>query len=399
MTRSDHFHRRDASVLYALAAVVVSVISARAVDAFVTQGIHSRPTTFVSTSAVTSLWATTPKSSLKEEGDIFESPIDALLADEVSTLTLLEHVNLNVPSQEHAVPFYFGVLGMGVDPRRAANLVSGEGTIWANCGASQFHLPYGETAQVLPGHVGLRYDSLEPLKARLESNQFETHIGSYTIVDPNQIQVSDVYGNIFMCRASLENAASGTGLVDTVRQPIVGTISEEFPTVASAYGREETECRGIDYVEFPCPMDTAKKIAECYDCVLDAPTTVLGEDDDPKVALVGFGTIPVDTGRASQYLIFRETLEELDPYDGHHVGLYVGQSVADFEHAFTNAIQAHMVWVNPRFKDQTATLQGAKTWRQFRFLHLTDVKYGKSLLKLEHEIRSVQHEAWAGPKP
>ena len=46
---------------------------------------------------------------------------------------------------------------------------NGKGTVWVNCGASQFHLPFGEEAQVIPGNIGLFYDDLEPLKQRLNA--------------------------------------------------------------------------------------------------------------------------------------------------------------------------------------------------------------------------------------
>ena len=47
-----------------------------------------------------------------------------------SLLTLLEHVNLNIPEHKYALPFYLDILGFGLDPRRAQNVAKGSGTVW-----------------------------------------------------------------------------------------------------------------------------------------------------------------------------------------------------------------------------------------------------------------------------
>lgn len=47
-----------------------------------------------------------------------------------TALTLLEHVNLNIPEHKYALPFYFDILGFGLDPRRSQNVVKGSGTVW-----------------------------------------------------------------------------------------------------------------------------------------------------------------------------------------------------------------------------------------------------------------------------
>lgn len=50
-----------------------------------------------------------------------EPATDRTIVDQ-STLTLLEHVNLNVPSHEFIIPFYFDLLKCGMDPRKVDNL-------------------------------------------------------------------------------------------------------------------------------------------------------------------------------------------------------------------------------------------------------------------------------------
>lgn len=320
---------------------------------------------------------------------------------DTSTMTLLEHVNLNVPSQEYILPFYFEILGMGMDPRKVANLCPQEtakSTLWANCGASQFHLPFGNEAQKIPGHIGLQYpdeQSLQELERRLAANpaiyeRYETLSDART--GKEYLHIIDKYGNQFYCRV-------GTSRVDpTWKQPIIGSTSQDVDQygkqVVERFGRAQTACAGIAYVEFQCPTGTAEKIALFYDSVFDATTSVIQDVSGP-VAVIGFGKI-TSQGLADQSLLFRETSEPIPSYDGHHVAMYVGQSTADFDQAYQNAELAGVVWVNPRFSDKANTLEGAQKWNQFRFKDIVDMDTGKPIFELEHEIRSVGHEAWPG---
>lgn len=309
-----------------------------------------------------------------------------------STLTLLEHVNLNVPNHDYIVEFYFGLLGFGVDPRRANNILKGEGTVWANCGASQFHLPYGDTPQVLPGCIGLRYDSLELLRERLNSGKYEHCYESCKTLDNGGIEIIDKYGNVFICHEKTTPVSSS---LTTLKQPLVTkNDTQDYGTVATKYGCDESECRGIDYVELKCPPDTAERIALFYESVLDATTSVI-EYDYTKIAIVAFGDVD-ENGQCSQSLLFRETTEPLPEYDGHHLAIYVGSCEKDFEQAFKNAELAGVVWVNPRFSDDATTLQRARELQQFRFKNIVDMTTGDTIMELEHEMRSIDHSSWPG---
>lgn len=309
-----------------------------------------------------------------------------------STLTLLEHINLNIPNHDH-IDFYYKVLGCGMDPRKAANLKPNalKKTLWANAGASQFHLPYGQVGQRIPGHVGLFFDSLEGLKKRVAE-----HIDCYAHVEEGSdqatgrdfVRLTDHYGNIFVCRAKDAEAPS------SLRQPIISpSDAEEWGDIATTYGREETECRGIHYVEFQCPPGSASKIASFYDSLLDATTNVVTTAEGSAMAIVGIGNID-ESGRSTQSLLFRETSEGIPPYDGHHIALYVGQNAADFEQAFRNALIAGVVWKNPRFSDQVDSLEEAQKEQQFRFKDIIDIESGERIMELEHEMRSVDHPSW-----
>lgn len=352
--------------------------------------------------------STSLHSTTKEQVSSFSSSVDAPKIVDTSTMTLLEHINLNVPSHEYILPFYYTILGMGMDPRKAANLdheKTGKTTLWANCGASQFHLPYGKEAQKIPGCIGLQYpnaQSLQELEQRLEANpeayeRYEKREGYIYIVDK--------YGNQFHCRVSPSRVNPSW------QQPFIGssgsstrspTTEEWSDEIVQRFGRDATACVGIQYVEFSCPIGTAEKIALFYDSVFDATTAVVEDPNSTtgncKVAVIAFGNV-TESGQADQSLLFRETTETIPPYDGHHVAMYVGQSGEDFEQAFKNCVLAGVVWVNPRFSDKADTLEKAKELNQFRFKDIVDMDTGKRVFELEHEIRSVKHEAWPGQEP
>lgn len=225
-----------------------------------------------------------------------------------STLTLLEHINLNVPNHDYILDLYLNILGMGLDPRRAANVVKGEGTVWANCGASQFHLPFGETAQVIPGSIGLMYDDLSGVVKRLESfqNVADKPFSEYSIEEKDGsdgsikcVRIIDRYGNIFYCRLRGKplSTEKNDDLVNVAKQPIIYSNNEdhvkEYQDVAAKYGLlqgEETECKGISYVEFNVVKGKNKieDIAEFYDCVFDATSNVVTDTrDGNKIAIIG----------------------------------------------------------------------------------------------------------------
>jgi predicted enzyme related to lactoylglutathione lyase len=150
------------------------------------------------------------------------------------------------------------------------------------------------------------------------------------------------------------------------------------------------ECVGIKYIEYNIPVGTASKVGIFYESVFDATTQVI---DD--LCLVACGSID-NQGRAQQYMIFRETDDENSKdvqYDGHHVAIYIGSSEEDFEVAFERCVQAGIVWVNPRFKDRATTLETAKEWNQFRLKDIIDIDTGMVLFQLEHEVRSIHHDA------
>jgi len=353
----------------------------------------------------TRIFASTATASARanSSGDMKSSSTD----DEYSTLTLLEHVNLNIPDHAYALPFYGDLLGFGLDPRRAANVEKGSGTVWMNCGASQFHLPFGEEAQTIPGSIGLIYSSLEPLKNRLkeelakEANAdercfLESEVGVDERTGQEYVKLVDRYNNTFFARKNLDGI-SPPGKDQGLKQPLVTkSDNDEFGEVASKYGMDESECVGISYVEFLVPPKTASSIAEFYESVLDATVSVVQIEEGIEIAIVAFGKID-ENGRSDQTVLFREKEGfEVPPYDGHHISMYVGVDAKDFEASFKNCNTAGVIWVNPRFSDKAVNLNNAKIYKQYRFKNILNIRNGKKIFELEHEIRSVNHQSYPG---
>ena len=57
-----------------------------------------------------------------QEDETTSSIMSQILSSNRSSLRLLEHINLNVPTQEIILSFYFDILRCGMDPRKVENL-------------------------------------------------------------------------------------------------------------------------------------------------------------------------------------------------------------------------------------------------------------------------------------
>ncbi len=120
------------------------------------------------------------------------TPSAELLAEDVSNIVLLEHVNVQIDDQAKATLFYLVGLGFTRDP----HMMVGLDNMWVNLGEQQFHLPTNEHVNVLRGHVGLVTPSLDALAQRLESvaSRLEgTHFGWQRLDD--RIEATCPWGN------------------------------------------------------------------------------------------------------------------------------------------------------------------------------------------------------------
>jgi catechol-2,3-dioxygenase len=255
-------------------------------------------------------------------------------AEDLGNIVHLEHVNVRVPDQQLATQFYVVALGLTRDPY----LMVGLQNMWINVGHSQFHLPTA-AAQVLRGRTGLVILDFDELPARLEAaaEGLKGTKFSYTVA-ADHADVTCPWGN----RLRLHRPGP------------------RFPRMEL----------GMPYVELPVREGTAEGIARFYREIMDAPATVTTNGSTAAEVKVG----------TSQKLIFRETTDALEPYDGHHIAIYI----ADFAGPHRKMVERGI-------------LSEESNPYQYRFVEIVDPESGKQLFELEHEVRCVTHPMYRRP--
>jgi len=257
-------------------------------------------------------------------------------AEDLGNIVGLEHVNTRVPDQRLATLYYMSGLGLTRDPF----LMTGVVNMWANVGRSQFHLPTGEP-QVLRGITGLVIPDRQALLHRLER-----------VREP-------LAGTQFEFHAANDH-------VDTV-SPWGNRVRVHTPD-PDRFGRIQL---GMPYLLLEVPVGTAKGIARFYQEILEAPAEVV-DDDGAKMAKVASGHC--------QWLYFRETRGKRPEYDRHHIQVYLA-----------NFSRPHA-----RLKERGLITEESNQ-HQYRFEDIVDLKSGKVLFTLEHEIRSMTNPLYARP--
>ena len=249
--------------------------------------------------------------------------------EDLGNIVSMEHVNLTIPDQGMATLFYVVGLGFTRDPYLTVGLEN----MWINVGEQQFHLPT-RGAQVIAGHIGIVVPDLEKLQGRLKAVQDRLADTRFAwSVEDDHIAVTCPWENNFRCY-----------------QP-----SPRFGDMAL----------GIPYVEFRVKPGAADGLARFYQQVMQAPSKVDSEG--------GATLARVEVGR-NQWLLFRETDEEIRPYDGHHIAVYV----ANFSGPYGFLKHYNLIMEDVRN-------------HQFRFKNLVDPEDGRELYHLEHEVRSLRH--------
>ena len=254
--------------------------------------------------------------------------------EDLGNIVHLEHVNVRVPDQQLATQFYVTALGLTRDPY----LMVGLENMWINIGHSQFHMPTN-TAQVVRGTTGLVVPDFDEAPARLAAaaERLKGTKYSYTVA-ADHAEVTCPWGN----RIRLHKPGP-------------------------RFGRMEL---GMPYVEFPVRQGTADGIARFYREIMGAPATVTRNGS--AVTEVAVGT--------AQKLIFRETDDQIAPYDGHHVAIYI----SDFSGPHRKMVERGI-------------LSEESNPYQYRFVEITDPESGKVMFELEHEVRCVTHPMYRRP--
>ena len=300
----------------------------------------------------------------------------------VGGILILDHLNINHEKGRHDLlkAFYFDFLRCAVDPRKEENIAKGSKTLWANVGASQFHLPEGKPdAQVFDGLITLSYPNLDGLRERYTDKSIRS------ILDGTKFRVED------------------TG-VDAMH--ITDPWGSQFKIIAGGEG--EKDPRGVqkgassegmsmpDLTVYVPPGSNFAGIGRFYDAVLGAPT--LGCDDASCSISVGprqtltFAAHPGGSDASISHDDLRDEGEiEGKPHYPSNYGPHISMYVADLRKCYDKASALGLCYVNPRFKRRSYNAEEAIDECMFRCLDIVDpedVSAGP-ILKLEHEIRSV----------
>ena len=238
----------------------------------------------------------------------------------------MEHINLTVPDQGVAALFYVTGLGFTRDPY----IDFGTFNMWINVGEQQFHLPKRD-AQKFRGHIGVVVPDLDGLKRRLDF---------------------------------IERPMQGTEFAREERNDHVA-LTCPWGNDIRAYGPSFGTSLGIPFAVLDVPTGTAAGITRFYNDVLDTPARTVERD--------GAACTEVSMG-SNQRLIFQETNDDIPPYDGHHLAIYV-----------SNFSGPHVAL------KERGLISEESDQHQYRFQSIVDPESGELLTEIEHEVRSLKH--------
>ena len=257
-------------------------------------------------------------------------------AEDLGNSIHLEHVNVRVPDQRLATLFYAAGLGLTRDPI----MMVGDRNMWINVGRSQFHLPTGDP-QVLRGHTGLVIAGREALIDRLASVRDRLNGTRFDFSEQNDyVAATCPWGNRVRC----------------------------YEPDPERFGPLNL---GIPYVEFDVPVGIVDGIADFYRRMIDVPA---------EVERNGEGALARVTVGSEQYLLFRETDRPLPDFDNHHVAIYLVNFSGPYR----------------RLGERNLVSQEDNRY-QYRFRDIVDLKSGRVLFTIEHEVRRVTHPMYLRP--
>ena len=309
--------------------------------------------------------------------------------------TLLEHLNLNIPSEATAREFYVDGLGGVVNPRS-----SNARQLHINMGASQFHLLHRlsvrgmepvDVGQVWAGHVELwTTEDLAEVQARLPS-------GSATLSPEGDdavrlLRVRCPWGNrLEVRRAPTDFAPPGGhpgGCGQLVGMPrLVHFVRPGAAAHLFAFWTGVLRCEAA--------LEAA---------AVGSTTAANGAPPVAEAADAGAArcTVCFESG---QRLVFEER-EDAPPHDAYdadpalaeyHLALYL-PTASSFQGAFDAAAAAGLLFANPRFEGGPPEFASALTWEeaeeagQFRVKDLRGPAAGDEVgLVLELEVRAPTH--------
>jgi len=301
----------------------------------------------------------------------------------ISNVLIVDHLNINHEKGRHdwLCSFYVDLLGCTLDPRKLENLEAGEGTLWANAGIHQFHLPSGKPApQVWDGTITLAYASLDGVRDRLK--------------DPPAVLAESK----FCVLSTGSNGDARIALVDPwgSRFDLVALCDPADPR-GTQPGAESSEARAlVDLTVNVASGASLPGIGRFYEHVLGMP--VLSCEEGERLVLCAGGERA--DGSPQQTLTFVCTEREHVAHEdlgkdadgnscnnGAHISLYLH----NLRNAYRKADELGIVFVNHRFKRRAYTEEEAIEQCMFRILEVVDPEDvgAGPILQLEHEVRSV----------
>mmetsp|Transcript_29865 Transcript_29865/g.72367 ORF Transcript_29865/g.72367 Transcript_29865/m.72367 type:complete len:402 (+) Transcript_29865:50-1255(+) len=330
-----------------------------------------------------------------------------------NNVLILDHININHETGRHdwVKAFYGDFLGCAWDPRKIMNMEKEKGTLWANIGAHQFHLPEGKPdAQVLDGKVTLAFLSLKPFnvdgdryknaKNALSGSKFHVQRshdksnGDETLIvqDPWGSKIVLVEGNDTTDRdprgKQPGNVSEGLGMKElTIHVPsranldgigrwyetvLGGTVISSSSSSSSSSGGDVTVG---DHQ--PPHVKIAMGPFQSLTFIPHPGTTVVSHVDLREEPPKQDSECSSDDDQSSQFLANY----------GPHISLYV----LDLASTYQRASEVGSTYVNTRFSRQAFSLDQALDQCMFRSLDIVDPLEPESgvILRLEHEIRSV----------
>jgi hypothetical protein len=257
-------------------------------------------------------------------------------AQDMGNIIGIGHVNTCITDQHLATHYYVTGLGLTRDPF----LNTGAGNMWINVGMSPFHLPMGQpdvlrgvTGLVVPDRAAL-LDRLAQVRKPLADTKFEFRESN------DCVETVCPWGN--RIHVHTPDAARFGGIV-----------------------------LGMPYIRFDVRCGTAARIARFYGEVLRAPSVVIENGGGPEAR--------VKVGE-QQYLYFRETDAQEQPYDRHHVQIYI----ADFSGPYRQLQELGLI-----------TMESNEY--EYRFKDVVDLDTREVLFTVEHETRSQTNPMYGRP--
>ncbi len=258
---------------------------------------------------------------------------------EIGGILHLEHVNFEVADHEMPTIFFMNGLGLTRDPYRRAD----ETNMGVNIGMQQFHLPRrGKETPPFTGEIGLVVPDVRTIKARLDRLK----------------KMGKFKGTPYAWKAEGKTAVVTSPFGVRMRLHRAGSIPFRWPL-------------GLAYVDIPVPPGLTAAIANFYRRMMDAPVR-MAKLAGEKAAVVTFGP--------HQYVRFRERkLKDYNLYQ-HHIAFYVTRY---------NALRDAVA--------EQGSLLGNGLGQVFFFDDIFDPDTGDTILKFQHEARSVYHEDFMRP--